>query len=200
MGGSESKEPEVRYETKYETKEVYVESEESKKFKELMRTDRQIDEMKQEVFSLDPLITKGIKETICKEENVTIVEYKDLRDKEKMIRNVETLFTNFPHKKFLVETAQAMVEAMATTKEMSHLMRWHNREVVINKDSKVIGLEIQYKLKLYDASKGGSRAGYFFGGVPKETVLIIAYKCMAHTMDKAADDVLTTQELKELEF
>ena len=174
-----------------------MESEESKKYKELLKADKQLTDLKAEVHVLEPLIKEGIRVSICEEEDVVVATYKDLTDKNKIVQNINDLFVDFPHKEFLVETAKTLIEVMSSTEEMSTMMRWQSRKKMQKMDDKVYGLEIQYKVKVYEESK----KEHFYSMNPQtQTVLLLAYKCMAHVMEKSGSDIPTAEELKKLKL
>lgn len=182
MGGSESK-----------TVTIEVESEESKRHRELMKLDKQLDELKTEVHALEPIIQKDVKKTFSEEADALVIKYDDLFDKGVIIQNIDQLFPNFPLKEFLVDTAQAMIHTMASTKEMSELLRWQKRKVIKTVNGRVYGMEAQYKVKLLDESKG-------YVKTHTKTTLLIAYKCVSHVMDIATADCPTDDDLKSLTF
>lgn len=190
MSGSESKPKTIVKEVVKE-----VESEESKQYKELfLQLDKQLAEIKNEVHTLQPIIQEGIKMTFSKEKDAVVIKYEDLTDKGKLVKNIEKVFVKFPQKDFLVETAQAMVEAMASTNEMSELMRWKSWKAFKTINGKVYGMELQYKVKLFDETKKGYIKHH------TQTTLMIAYKCIAHVMESFSSDCPTDEELKMLTF
>lgn len=190
MGGSSSK-PEVRT--------VEVESQESKRLRESMKLDKQLAELKDEIYALAPIIHESVKKTFSEEADALVVKYDDLADKNAaaIIRNIDQLFPAFPLKEFLVDTAQAMIHAMASTEEMSEMLRWQKRMIIKTINGKVYGMEAQYKVKLLDES---SRDGYFRPTTHTKTTLLIAYKCVSHVMTIAPGDCPTDDELKSLTF
>lgn len=171
-----------------------IESAESKEYKELLGNDKQLESLRQEVCSLEPLIIEGIKTTVNTVEDAIVITYKDLHDKKKILETIDTLFPKFPVKDFLIDTAKNMVAAMDNSKEMSRLMRWQHNKVVKTVNNKVYGLECHYKVRLTDESK------FSLTGFHNKTVLLMAYKIAAHVMDIDPSECPNDDELDMLKM
>ena len=158
--------------------------------------EEQLQQLKREILPLQPVITEGVKSTSSEEQDALVIKYGDLEDKTKIIQNIEKLFPDHPAKDFIVDTATAMIHAMASTKEMEELMRWQKRQVIKTVGDKIYGMELQYKVRLLDSS---TRRGYDVRKT-KETTLLIAYKSIVHIMEGDPRDHPTHDELKKLKF
>lgn len=181
MGGSPSKEV------------VYVESDESKQAKVLSKLENQLEDLRKEVVSVRPCITEGVRETISSEQDALLMRYSQLTDVTVIEENIREVFGNFPVLEFIVDTATRMVSAMNSTEEMTEILRWQERKLVKRVGSRVYGIEAHFKVKILEKEKGTFRTS-------KDTVVLIAYKCLAHVMDRPADDYPDDNELKRLTF
>ena len=184
MGGGSSKEV---------VRTVYVESDESKRAKLLGALDKQLEDLKQEVVSVQPCITDSVKETVFSEQDALLLRYSQLEDKATIERNIKEIFGKFPQLDFLVDTATRMIAAMNNTENMTEVLRWQERKLVKRVGSKVYGMEAHFKVKLLEEDKGRIRSH-------KEVVVMIAYKCLAHIMDRPAEDYPDAEELKMVTF
>ena len=153
----------------------------------------QLEKLKQEIIPLTPIITENVISKSCDDQDALVIRYGDLADKTKIVANIENLFPNHPGKKFIVDTASAMIQAMASTKEMEELMRWQKRQVIKTVGDKIYGMELQYKVQLLNSTRGMVRT-------TKETTLLIAYKSIVHVMAGNPQDHPTDDELKQLTF
>ncbi|CAF4385147.1 unnamed protein product, partial [Adineta steineri] len=107
----------------------YVESEESKRMKVLFNLENQLEVLKNEVFSQPQLIVNGIQETVMEQSDVLILRYSDLTDMKTMENNVRDMFGNCPLLKDLVNTATQIIATMNNTKELTELMKWHQKTI-----------------------------------------------------------------------
>ena len=58
---------------------------------------------------------------------------------------------------------------------------------------KVYGMEIHYKVKILEGTKG-------WVVKKKDTVILVAYKALAHTMDLRPEEYPDDEELQQLKF
>lgn len=182
---------------KTESKEVVieVESDESKRIKLLGKLDNQLKELKAEVTSVEPSIKENVKETIHLEQDALLIRYSDLENKELIAEHVKKVFGNFPLLEFLVDTSTTLVSVMASSEEMKELLRWHEKKLVKRVGNKVYGIEAHYKVKVLEEIKG-----YRLTGKSRDSVVLIAYKCLSHTMDLDPEDFPDDKELEKIKF
>ena len=186
MGSSSSKET---------TKEIvaYVESEESKRIRLLGRLEKQLEELKKEVTTVEPAISSNVRCTVCQEQDALLMRYSQLTDKEQVSRDIERIFGGFPLLGFLVDTATKLVSTMASSEELQEILRWQERKMVKRVGDKVYGIEAHYKVKVLEETKGTVFK-------TRDTVVMIAYKCIAHAMDLNPADFPDDEEHKQLTF
>ena len=190
-GSSSPSEPEVRE----VVKEVYVESDESKRMKIIGKLENQLAELKKEVADVPPSIKQKVKETVSSEQDALLMRYSQLSDKRVIEKNIREIFGKFPLLEFLVDTATTLVAAINNTKELTEVLRWHERKLVKRVGNKVYGIEAHYKVKIMEEEKGS-----FLSGSKKETVVLIAYKCLAHVMDLVPEEYPDDSDLKQIRF
>lgn len=190
MGSSSSKPTEV-------VKEVvrYVESDESKRRRLLDQLEKQLEELKQEVTTVQPAINSNVLHTVCQEQDALLMRYSQLTDKEQVIRDIQSIFGGFPLLGFLVETASKLISTMASSDDLKEILRWQERTMVKRVGDKVFGIEAHYKVKVLEESKG-----VVPGFKSKDTVVLIAYKCCAHAMDLDPKEFPDDEEHKKLTF
>ena len=111
------------------------------------------------------------------------------------MHDIENIFGDFPFSKFLVETATKLVDTMTSSQDLQELLRWHERIKVHRFKDKVYGTEIHYKVKVLEETKGTVP-----GFKSKDTVVLIAYKCIAHVMDLNPADFPDDEEYMQLTF
>lgn len=175
--------------------------------------DEQLEEMKDEVKEVDQIITEDVIDTVKSIEDSVLLSYEQLEDMSKIEANIQQVFKGFPAVGILVDSATSMIAAMKNTDELKKMFRWQQRKVIQRipgkrgQPDKVVGLELHYKVKIIEESTAAgmmSRVSGFFKGAPaqdkKKTVVLVAYKCLAHTMDLPADDYLDKEELDNLVF
>lgn len=180
MGGSSSK-------------EVVEVDEESQKEQILKELDQQLDGLRQEVGRIQPLITKGVKDTTHTIGDALIMRYSQLQDRSKMEEDIQKIFGKYPGLDFLKDTASTLIAAMNSTKEMTEIVRWQERKTTKRIGDKVVGLECHYKVKIIEKSVGRFTSS-------KETVCLIAYKYLVHILDKRPEEYLDDEETKRLTF
>ena len=187
MGGGSSK---------VEVKEVvrYVESDESKRAAILAKLDHQLEDLKKEVTLVPQIINDNIKTTISKLEDATLLRYSQLQDMTKIEENIKQVFKGFPVMQIIVDAASNMIAAMNATEELTEILRWQQRKLVKRVGDKVYGLEVHYKVKILEETKG------WVGNKKKETVVLVAYKAIAHSMDLNPEDYPDDEELNMLKF
>ena len=189
MGGESSTPKEV-------VRTVYVESDESKRAKVLSKLENQLEQLKKEVASVEPSIKQDVKQTVSLEQDALLMRYSQLKDKAKIEEDVRNMFGNFPMLNFIVDTASRMVAAMTSSEEMTEILRWHERKIVKRIGNQVYGLEVHYKVKLLEETK----EAYMGLKSSRETVVLIAYKCLAHTMDLNPEEYPDDETFKQITF
>ena len=172
-----------------------VESDESKRIRLLGQLDNQLKELKAEVTSVQPSIKENVRETIFLEQNALMIRYSELKNKQKIVEHVKQMFGNFPLLEFLVDTATTLVSVMASSEEMKELLRWHDKKLVKRVGNKVYGIEAHYKVKVLEEIKGNR-----ITGMSKDTVVMIAYKCLSHAMDLDPEDFPDDKALAQIKF
>ena len=185
MGGGSSKTVEVVR---------YVESDESKRAAVLVRLDHQLEDLKKEVTTVPQIINDNVKSTVSKMEDATLLRYSQLQDMTKIEDNIKQVFKGFPVMQVIVDAASNMIAAMNATEELTEILRWQQRKLVKRVGDKVYGLEVHYKVKILEETKG------WVGNKKKETVVLVAYKAIAHTMDLRPEDYPDDDELHMLKF
>lgn len=177
------------------TKEIvkYIESDESKRMRLLGELERQLEELKQEVITVEPTINSNVRETVRQEQEALLMRYSQLTDKEQVVRDIRGIFSGFPILEFLVETASKLVSTMASSQDLQEILRWQERKMVKRIGDKVYGIEAHYKVKVLEETKGTVFKS-------KDTVVLIAYKCIAHVMDLNPAEFPDDEEHKKLTF
>lgn len=183
--------------SKQEIKEVvkYVESDESKRIRLLGQLENQLQQLKEEVNGVQPSISENVKETISLEQDALLLRYSQLKDKELVVRHIKEVFEKFPLLEFLVDTATTLVSVMTSSEEVKEILRWHEKKMVKRVNDKVYGIEAHYKVKILEEIQGN-----VFTGKSKDTVVLIAYKCMSHVMDLNPENFPDTEEFKQITF
>lgn len=169
------------------------EGDEIQKIKIRGELSNQLDQLKKEVDSVEPSIQDHVKETIFTVKDATIIRYKDLSERKKIVDHVSQMFGKFPLAEFLIDTTTTLVSIMSSSEEMKELLRWQERKMVKRVGNKVFGVEVHYKIKMLDETKG-------LFSTTKDTVVLIAYKCLNHAMDLKAADYPNDEEYKQLTF
>jgi len=179
------------------SKEVvrYVESDESKRIRLLGQLENQLEQLKQEVITVEPVISKNVRQTVRQEQDALLMRYSQLADKERIVRDIREIFGGFPLLDFLVETATKLVSAMTSSEDLKEILRWQERTIVKRVGRQVYGMEAHYKVKVLEETKGSVP-----GFKSKDTVVLIAYKCIAHAMDLNPAEFPDDKEHKKLTF
>lgn len=191
MGGSSSKAAEEKA-----ISEIAPNADEQQKVVLLERLEKQVQELRDEIKEIPPAFTKEIKATVSMEEDVMLLRYADLKDKSAIQRNISEIFSKHPMLEFIMETAKSMIASMSSTQEMTDAMRWNNRKLVKRVGSKVYGLEAHFKVQLLE-KKESHNLGLTSS---KDTILIVAYKCRAHSIEGDPDMFPDEDEIKHLTF
>ena len=171
----------------------YVESDESKRFRLLSRLENQLEELKQEVITVEPAFSNNVRETVRQEQEALLMRYSQLSDREQVVRDIRGIFSGFPILEFLVETASKLVSTMTSSHDLQEVLRWQERKMVKRVGDKVYGIEAHYKVKVLEETKGAVFKS-------KDTVVLIAYKCIAHVMDLNPAEFPDDEEHKKLTF
>ena len=162
----------------------------------LSKLENQLEELKKEVTSMEPSIQQDVKNTIYQEEDALLVRYSQLKDKAKIEEDIKKIFGNFPLLDFIVDTACRMVTAMTSSEEMTEVLRWQERKIVKRIGDQVYGIEAHYKVKMLEETKGE----YMGLKTSKETVVLIAYKCLAHVMELKPEEYPDAESFKKITF
>ena len=171
----------------------YVESDESKRMRLLGQLENQLEQLKQEVITVEPVFSSNVRHTVCQEQDALLMRYSQLKDKEQVVRDIQAVFGGFPLLGFLVDTAVKLVSTMTSSEELQEVLRWHERKMVKRIGDKVYAMEAHYKVKVLEETKGTVFKS-------KDTVVLIAYKCIAHVMDLDPAEFPDAEEHKKLTF
>lgn len=184
--GQGSSTPKV--ETRVVVRVEQVESEESKAIREL---NNQLDAMKAEVMQVPQVITDRVKETFDSKQDALLIRYSDLKNKEMIANDVRKMFGRFPFSDVVVDTAAQMIESMQDSKAMKEAIRWHERKQIRRVGDKVVGIELHYKIKLLEETHGTVFS-------KTDTLVLVAYKVLAHSMEGSPDEYFDKTELDSL--
>ena len=195
MGSSSSKPQGSSLFKRQTPKEIvkYIESDESKRIRLLGQLEKQLEQLKQEVITVEPTINSNVRETVRQEQEALLMRYSQLTDKEQVVRDIRGIFSGFPILEFLVETASKLVSTMASSQDLQEILRWQERKMVKRVGNKVYGIEAHYKVKVLEETKGTVFKS-------KDTVVLIAYKCIAHVMDLNPEEFPDDEEHRQLTF
>ena len=80
--------------------------------------------------------------------------------------------------------------------EMTEILRWQEHKIMKRIGNQVYGIEAHYKVKLLEETEGE----YMGFRSSKETVVLIAYKCLAHAMDLNPEDYPDEETFKQITF
>lgn len=197
MGSANTKE--TKEVTKEVVREVYIESDEAKRAIALRKLESQLESLKTEVQTFKQHFPSDeVQHTIVSKDDVLLLRYKELDDMTKIAKNINTIFNGLPGMEFIVETAQKLIEAIRGTDELKEIVRWQSNKVIQSDvdGKRSIGIEVHYKLKILEETKGG---GMLRGG-SKNTALLIAYKYLAHVMNKPASEIPSLGDIKKIKF
>ena len=155
-----------------------VESDESKTAVPLVKLDNQLDSLKKEVATVEPIIKENVISVVQKVEDAAILRYSQLQDVSMIQKNIEQVFMGFPVMSVLVDAAKNMVAALNSTEELTDILSWQHRTAKKRIRDKVYGIEVHYKVKILEETKST-----VWRSTKKETVVLIAYKAIASLMD-----------------
>lgn len=167
-----------------------------KESKEVVKSEhKQLEkDMRKEIEQISPAIKDNVlQKNIFMTENVECLRYSNLKNKEKIVKNIEQVVSSAdaPHlTKFVADTATSVVTAMESTKQIKAVSRWHSSQQVANHSDKVLGMELYYRVIVLENS----------GVLSNDVVVMIAYKIYVHALRGHPDDFLSQTELKELTF
>ena len=200
MGSSESKPaatPVVRTEIKTEIKEVikYIESDESKRAALLAKLDNQLDVLKKEVSTVEQIIKENVRAEICKIEDAAILRYSQLSEMSSIKKDLELVFKGFPVMSVIVDAASNMVAALNSSQELTEILRWQQQTRKKRVGDKVYGIELHYKVKILEETKG-----WQLMGKKKDTVVLVAYKAIASVLDLDPEHFPDDDEFAALKF
>lgn len=194
MGSSESKTV-----TKEVVKTVYANTDEANTALALCQLENKTKELQAEVQNIkQEFPDKDIIRTLATTQDVLVLRYKELEETSKILKNVSQIFAKFPGSSFINETAQKLVLTMRSTDELKEIIRWQSNKVVRNVDGQVYGIEVHYKLNMMEDIKK-----HYISKDQKDTILIVAYKCITHTMNASVTDVpseASWEKLKAIKF
>ena len=165
----------------------YVESDESKRAAVLVRLDSQLKELKREVTTIEPIIKENVRSEVLKVEDVLLLRYSQLQNED----NLREIFKGFPVMSLLIDAASSMISAMNATEELTEILRWQQRKLIKRVGGEVIGMEVHYKVKILEETKG------WVGSRKKETVVLVAYKAIASVMNLNPCDYPDAKELAQ---
>ena len=173
----------------------YVESDESKRAALLAKLDNQLDVLKKEVSTVEQIIKENVRAEICKIEDAAILRYSQLSDMSSIKKDLELVFKGFPVMSVIVDAASNMVAALNSSQELTEILRWQQRTLKKRVGDKVYGLEIHYKVKILEETKG-----WQIMGKKKETVVLVAYKAIASLLDLDPEHFPDDDEFAALKF
>lgn len=173
----------------------YVESDESKRIRLLGQLQKQLEELKQEVITVEPTFRSNVRETVTVEQDALVMRYSELTDDKEVLCHIRRIFGGVPLLEFIVETATKLVNTMTSSEELQEILRWQERKTVKRVGDNVYGLEAHYKVKVLKETKGTVP-----GFKSKDTVVLIAYKLLTHLMDLNPAEFPDTEELKQITF
>lgn len=175
--------------------------------------DEQLDAMKDEVKDVEEIINDDVIDTIKSIEDSVLLQYEQLRDMSTIETNIRQVFKGFPALDVLVDAATSMIAAMKNTEELKKMFRWQQRKIIQRVPGKggnpdrVVGLELHYKVKIVEETEVAGalkRFGGWVSGTPAKdntkTIVMVAYKCLAKTMNLEPSDYLDKDELDDLKF
>ena len=170
----------------------YVESDESKRAALLAKLDNQLDVLKKEVSTVEQIIKENVRAEICKIEDAAILRYSQLSDMSSIKKDLELVFKGFPVMSVIVDAASNMVAALNSSQELTEILRWQQRTLKKRVGDKVYGLEIHYKVKILEETKGWQ--------LEKDTVVLVAYKAIASVLDLDPEHFPDEDEFAALKF
>ena len=154
----------------------------------LRNLDSRLDALRREIQDRPQAITKGVANTVSAVSDAMILRYSQLQDTSLIEKNVGELFQKFPGREHVINATRDMMLSMRSTKS-SRLQGWKHRKKFMTHKGKELGVEIHYKTEMIeDVSTAHNR----------DTVVLIAYKCLAHVMDpKVSHRYMDVDQLSE---
>lgn len=155
----------------------------------LNNLDGQLEGLRKEIQNRPQAITKGVAATISTLNDAVIMRYSQLQDTRVIEENVEKIFQKFPGREHVIVATREMIANMMSTKSKT-LQGWQHRKKFKKHKGKSIGIEIHFKTEMFEdfTSRRSNR----------DTVVLIAYKCLAHMMDpKVNHGYLEVDQLSE---
>ena len=154
----------------------------------------QLDGLKQEVIALPPLIKENVRAEVIRSENVKLIRFSELEDKEVLVQAVKNLFGKFPLVDMLIDVVQGMVATIKGSEsgEVKEILSWEQHSQKRRLGEELYGMEYHYTVRIYEECKGWS------GFKKKNTVLMIAWKAATYTMSGDPKDFPTKDTLNEL--
>ena len=175
--------------------------------------DEQLSVMKVEVKDVEEIINEHVKKTINSIEDALILQYEQLKDISNIKENIQQVFRGFSGRDVLVDAATSMIATMNDTEELKKMFRWQQRKMIQRlagkngEPDKVVGLELHYKVKIVEETKVAGVVQKVWGKIvrtpakdSKKTIVMVAYKCLAKTMNLDPNDYLDKDELNDLKF
>ena len=151
----------------------------------LTNLDSRLDVLRQEVRNRPQAITKGVVDTTSALDDAVILRYSQLQDSRVVEENVEKIFQKFPGREHVIIATHDMIASMSNTKSSS-LQGWKHHKKFKKHKGKDIGIEIHFKTEMFEDAQ------------TSDTVVLIAYKCLAHIMDtKVNHGYLDVDQLSE---
>jgi signal recognition particle GTPase len=190
MGSSESKVEIVREEAE--------ESEASIQAALRSSLSGQLEGMKADVVKVSPEIKEHVIETVQEIADAILIRYHQLDDIQIIAENIQQIFGSKQTPQvtsFLVDTATRMIAAMNNTEQMKEVMRWQKRKQIMSVGDRVVGMEAHYQVKLLE-----EKTKHYISKDSKDTVVIIGYKILVHSLEVNPEKVLSSDELKSLSF
>ena len=184
---------------KQSTREVikYVESDKAKQAMAMVELDKQLSKLSDEVRGVDNLFPSDkISETMQCHQDTLIMRYERLNDMGTILKNIETIYAEYPGIEMLKEHAKRLIQCTQDAASLKEIMRWQSCKALKVVDGKSVGIEIHYKLKIFDESSSGG----FWRDAKKETLVLIAYKCVAHAMNVRPTNLPDYDKVKKLTF
>ena len=196
MGSSESKPSPAPAVIKEVIQKVYVNTEEADRALVQCQVENKTKELQSEVKNFkQEFPEKDVQHTVATKEDVLVLTYKDLRDTTKILDNVKDMFEGFPGTDFIVDTAKKFVMAMNSTDELKEILRWQSNKVIRNIDGQSVGVEVHYKLSILEET-----TKHYISKNEKDTVIMLAYKSIAHVMNTPVAEIPSWDKLKSIKF
>ena len=164
----------------------------------MMQLDQQLSALGEEVRKVDPLFAEEkILETVACYQDAVMMRYERLDDMDTILKHLESVFIDFPGVDTLMDHAKKLIQCTRDSSALKEIMRWQSSKVMRVIEGSTIGIEVHYKLKIYEESTG-SRFWFSPSSLKKDTVVLIGYKCVSHTMNVNASSVPNVDKLKRI--